>query len=182
MAPCKDDENRNDGPDYSGGCKIMRFLTKTVCLVALGAAVGGVSAQGSPFVSDDQPGAELRFEKPAFAPEGLCKSNMASDKGCAFKTTLVEVDGQKITPSTRRKSYRMPTGKHTIVAQHGPVGKKSTKRGYVGVSQHTVAEYGHPGRIELDLKDGEVWQIYSRCIPITDDNPFGWELVAKQVR
>ena len=158
----------------------MRFVTKVVCLMVLGTAVGGAFAQESPFVRDDQPNAELRFEKPAFAPEGLCKSNRASDSGCAFKTTLVEVDDQKITPSTRRKSYRLPPGKHTIVAQHGPLGKKSTKRGFVGVSQHTVAEFGHPGKIELDLKDGEVWQIYARRIPITGNNPFGWELVTMQ--
>ena len=158
----------------------MRFLTKVICLVVMGTVVGGASAQDSPFVSNDQPGAELRFEKPAFAPEGLCKSNMASDEGCAFRTTLVEVDGQKITPSARRKSYRLPPGKHTIVAQHGPIGKQSTKMGYEGVSKATVEKYGHPGKVELDLKDGEVWQIYARRIPITDDKPFGWELVTKK--
>jgi len=155
----------------------MRLLIKTTGLLMLGILAGGVLAQGVVFVKDDQPGAELRFETPAFAPEGLCKSNRASDEGCAFKTTLVEVDGQKITPSTRRKSYRLPPGKHTIVAQHGPIGKEATKRGHVGVSKLTVEEYGHPGKVELDLKDGEVWQIYSRRIPITSDSPFGWGLV-----
>ncbi len=155
----------------------MRLVTKVVYSVVLALAVGGVYAQSSLFVRDDQPNAELRFETPAFAPEPLCKSNRASAKGCAFKTTLLEVDGQKITPSTRRKSYRLPPGKHTIVAQHGPIGKEATRRGHEGVSKLTVEKYGHPGKVELDLKDGEVWQIYSRRIPITGDSPFGWELV-----
>lgn len=155
----------------------MQSITKVMYSVVLGIAVGAVYAQSTVFVTEDQPNAEIRFEVPAFAPEGLCKSNRASDEGCAFKTTLVEVDGQKITPSTRRKSYRLPPGKHTIVAQHGPIGKEATKRGHVGVSQQTVNEHGHPGKVELDLKDGEVWQIYSRRIPIAGDSPFGWELV-----
>lgn len=148
--------------------------------MVLGVAVGGVSAQELLFVKDDQPNAELRFEKPAFAPEGLCKTNKASSEGCAFRTTLVEVDGQKVTPSTKRKSYRLPPGKYTIVAQHGPIGKERTRRGHEGVSKLTVEKYGHPGKVELNLKDGEVWQIYARRIPITDDSPFGWELVTMQ--
>ncbi len=157
----------------------MRLSVRTTGLLILGLTLaGGVFAENAAFVSDDQPGAELRFEIPAFAPEGLCKSNMASDEGCAFRTVLVEVDGESFTPSPKRKVYRLAPGKHTIVANHRPVGKERTKRGRVGLSQHTIAEYGHPGEIELDLKDGEVWQIYSRRTPKTDDSPFGWEVVA----
>jgi len=157
-------------------------LIRTTGLLVLGLLAGGVFAQNAALVFDDQPGAELHLGTPAFAPEGLCKSNMASDSVCAFKTILVEIDGEEVTPSTKRRVYRVSPGTHTIVVNHRPLGKERTKRGRVGLSQLTIAEYGHPGEIELELKDGEVWQVYARRTEITDDKPVGWEGVATKTR
>ena len=94
-------------------------LIRTTGLLMLGFLAGGAFAENAALVFDDQPGAELHLGTPAFAPEGLCKSNMASDSGCAFKTVLVEIDGESFTPSTIRRVYRLSPGKHTIVVKPG---------------------------------------------------------------
>ena len=85
----------------------MRVLKIAALGVALGGLAAPVLAQETPFVGDDQPGAELRFDKPTFASEPLCKSNRASASNCVFKTVLVEV-ARRLTFVAVRPSQDVP--------------------------------------------------------------------------
>lgn len=130
-------------------------------------------------VGPDEAGATLRFEKPLGEREPFCQTTMASAPGCAFRVVLVEVDGKKIIASPNRRAYRIPPGNHTIVVQYSLIGNRGAWRGRRGKNKHWYTKYGHPGTITVNVRDGEAIRIYGRYIPRTDENPFGWEGVAK---
>lgn len=131
-------------------------------------------------VRPDEAGAILRFEKPLGEREPFCQSTMAADPGCAFRVVLVEVDGEKIIASPNRTSYRIPPGEHNIVVQYTIIGNYGAWRGRRGKNMRWYSKYGHPGAITVNVRDGEAIRIYGRYIPVTDENPFGWEGVAKK--
>ncbi len=131
-------------------------------------------------VGPDEAGATLRFDKPLGEREPFCQSTMAADPGCAFRVVLVEVDGAKIIAAPNRSSYRVAPGEHTIVVQFGIIGNYGVQRGRQGKNMRWYTNYGHPGAITVNVRDGETFRIYGRNIPATDQNPFGWEGVAKK--
>lgn len=155
-------------------------MKRILFLLAVIALATASWAETDLFVGDDQPGAQLRFDNPTFAPEGLCPSNRATRPGCAFKLLLGQVDDRKVTPSTKRKEYRMAPGEYVVYVTNKPLGSYSSQRGRRGENILSYKEHGFPGRIEMDLKDGEVYQIYARRIEKTEANPYGWETVVNK--
>ena len=156
----------------------MKRLVAVVLSLLMITAVFAARPPG--LVGPDDPGATLSFSKPLGEREPFCQSTMAADPGCAFRVVLVEVDGGKIIAAPNRSSYRIPPGEHNIVVQFGIIGNYGVQRGRRGKNMHWYSNYGHPGKITVNVRDGETYRIYGRHIPATDKNPFGWEGVAKK--